>query len=242
MPLKKGRYDKNPVYTNGEGKAFVSHIAYDYEYLVDYHPYRKGNNPLFDDNSRMILDFKKGYPAAIEHFAGLIDQDFNPCWDGCCCVAVPSHDPANNYAPEQDLSEQNLSPYELLASYEPKKASVYDLISRLADKHKGLLNGSAVLVRTKIVEKKSSGGQRGLSVDLNSIVVNSKCGIDISGKNVLLIDDVITTGGSIAACKMILEKSGAKNVFVLCLAKTSSDPAVSADPSAEVPFDEEVPF
>ncbi|SDB96575.1 Phosphoribosyl transferase domain-containing protein [Succiniclasticum ruminis] len=242
MAIKKGHYNEQFGFTNGEGRRVVAHMAYDYDYLVDYHPKRDGNNPLFDYNSQLILDFKNGYPDAIEHFADLIDKDFNPCWNGCYCVAVPSSNPANNYSPEQDLSEQNLSPYELLASYESKKTCVYDLIARLVGKHSGLHNGSAVLIRVKRIVPKSKGGSRAVSVDLDSIEVNSKCGIDISGKNILLIDDIITTGNSIVACKMILEKGGAKNVFVLCLGKTSRDPYVSNDSSVEVPFDEEVPF
>lgn len=249
MSLNKGHFDKLISFTNCEEKLCLAHVGYDYEYLVDYHPYRKGNNPHFDNNSQMILDFKEGYPAAIEHFAGLIDQDFNPCWNGCCCVAVPSHNPANNYSPEEELSEQELSPLERLALAEPRKTSVYDLIARLVDKHTNLYNGSAILIRTQLVDKKSAGGNRAVSVDLNSIEINGNCGIDISGKNILLIDDVITTGSSIAACRMILKKGGAKNVFVLCLGKTSLDPMVSRDTSnsqsstsAEVSFSEEVPF
>lgn len=243
MTLKKDQFDKNLVYTNNEGRQVLARVVYDYKYLVDYHPYRKGNNPLFDDNSDKILRFKEGTQEAIEYFGNMIDQDFDSIWNDCYCVAVPSHDPTNNYKTPQDLSGQNLSPVQILImSLQSKNSAVYELIDRLAKKHKGLHNGSAVLIRTHEVAKKSFGGNRDISVDLGSIEINGNCGIDISGKNVLLIDDVITTGNSIAACKMILKKGGAKNVFVLCLAKTSRDPYVSTDTSADVPFDEEVPF
>ena len=224
MTLKKNRFDKNVVFTNNEGRLALSHVAYDYEYLVDYHPYHEGNNPLFDDNCDKILRFKEGTQEAIEHFGNMIDQDFDSIWNDCYCVAVPSHDPINNYKTPQDLSGQNLSSVQfLIMSPQSKNSAVYELIERLAKKHKGLHNGSAVLIRTQRVAKKSFGGNRDISVDLGSIEINSKCGINISGKNVLLIDDVITTGNSIAACKMILKKGGAKNVYVLCLAKTSRD-------------------
>lgn len=41
----------------------------------------------------------------------------------------------------------------------------------------------------------------------------------IEGKNILLIDDVFTTGATINECSKMLLKNGAKNVFVLTLAK-----------------------
>ena len=226
MTLKKDRFNKNVAYTNDEGRLALMHAVYDYEYLVDYHPYRKGHNPLFDDNSDKILRFKEGVEKAIEYFENMIDQDFNPIWNDCYCVAIPSHDPKNSYNSSQELNNP----------------SIYKLIARLVKKHIGLHNGSPVLIRTHEVAKKSFGGNRDISVDLGSIEINRNCGIDISGKNVLLIDDVITTGNSIAACMMILKKGGAKNIFVLCLGKTSRDPYVSTDSSVEVPFDEEVPF
>jgi ComF family protein len=45
---------------------------------------------------------------------------------------------------------------------------------------------------------------------------NSLC--DLSGKSVLLIDDIITTGSTVNECCRILKKAGAKNVdfFTLC--------------------------
>jgi competence protein ComFC len=42
----------------------------------------------------------------------------------------------------------------------------------------------------------------------------------VKGKNVLLIDDVITTGNTIQECAKILLKNGAKNVEAVCFALT----------------------
>ncbi len=241
---------------------------YDYDYLIDYHPYHDGKNPLFFESkdSQLILDFKNKNPdyenrraAAVAYFVDLINQSFDSKWNDCYCVAVPSSDPANNYLTKQIPSDEKvlrpmqvrryntlLSPLQALAQTESddssKVSSIYELIQRLVEDHKSLHNGSAVLVRTKNVVKKARGGNRDLPTNLNSIAINSNCGINIYGKNILLIDDIITTGNSIAACKMILKMAGASKVFVLCLGKTSRDPDVSTDTSAEVPFDEEVPF
>ena len=42
----------------------------------------------------------------------------------------------------------------------------------------------------------------------------------VEGKNVLLVDDVVTSGSTVSECAKILVKSGAKRVDVLTLAKT----------------------
>lgn len=44
-------------------------------------------------------------------------------------------------------------------------------------------------------------------------------GVDVRGKNVLLIDDVATTGSTVSECAGTLKKSGAKQVHVFTLAR-----------------------
>ena len=41
----------------------------------------------------------------------------------------------------------------------------------------------------------------------------------VSGKYVILFDDIVTTGASMAACCKILRKSGAKGIICLCIAQ-----------------------
>ncbi|MCW9034009.1 MAG: ComF family protein [Rhodospirillales bacterium] len=55
-----------------------------------------------------------------------------------------------------------------------------------------------------------------------AFIVNPKQKTFLSGKRVLLIDDVVTTGATVNACAKVLKRGGAKSVNVLTLAKTAN--------------------
>ncbi len=46
-----------------------------------------------------------------------------------------------------------------------------------------------------------------------------RAGVDLSGKRILLIDDVFTTGATASACAAALKRAGAKNVSLLTVAR-----------------------
>lgn len=54
------------------------------------------------------------------------------------------------------------------------------------------------------------------------------CKEDVSGKNILLIDDAITTGATANECAKVLLGAGAGNVFVLTFAKSITDETILA--------------
>ena len=45
-------------------------------------------------------------------------------------------------------------------------------------------------------------------------------GASVKGKDVLIIDDIFTTGTTIDECASFLKKNGASNIYFLCLART----------------------
>ena len=54
----------------------------------------------------------------------------------------------------------------------------------------------------------------------NVFELNKKYEANVKGQNIILIDDVYTSGSTVKACTKILLNSGAKNVRVLTLART----------------------
>lgn len=168
------------------------------EYFVEYHPYwinkTEGiKNPAFDRNSSCILDLKKGNIFAINYFADMILEHFNKKWENCCCMEVPSHDPMNTSNPMQKVIKKICSAC-------------------------NLNDYSGSLIRCKKIDKLSTGGIRNIDIHLGSIKLSDK--INVFEKNILLLDDVTTTGGSLKACYQILVENGANNVFPVALAQT----------------------
>lgn len=75
-----------------------------------------------------------------------------------------------------------------------------------------------ILVRIKDIPNQTSLNKehRKLNIIDAFKVVNSR---KVKGKNILLIDDIFTTGSTSNECSRMLKLAGAKNVYVLCLAR-----------------------
>lgn len=80
------------------------------------------------------------------------------------------------------------------------------------------VDGTTCLRRHTAVPKSATGGQRNEAKHLNSIVVENRT--VITGKNVLLLDDVTTSGSSIRAGLQLLRAHAPAYLQALCLAKT----------------------
>jgi predicted amidophosphoribosyltransferase len=160
------------------------------KYIWEYHPYRGGYNPNFDDKSRTILDLKNGNQDAIEKVVNLIEPllgtDFG-------IAVVPSHDPKKENSGIKQVARR-------LAA-KPGRTDLTDCLERIIE-----------------IPKLAHGGRRGIDVHLDSIIVNNPS--QIRGKEILLLDDVRTSGSSLSACEQLLKGYGAKLVCCLAIAQT----------------------
>lgn len=164
-------------------------------YLAEYHPYKISGeiNPDFHaSGSGRILDFKEKNAIAQQYFFDRLNRVL-PLGTNFTVCRVPSSDPDN--------TDSGITVF-------AKKVAAAG----------GRIDGTACLVRTKKIPKLAHGGCRDKQVHLDSIIVADAH--LISGKEVLLLDDVMTSGNSLEACKEILYKAGAEKVQALAIAKT----------------------
>jgi|SRR5579862_2275292 len=162
----------------------------------DYKPYaahlaQGGDYSNFPAHSGRILDLKDDKAGAVDHFAGIIESELS---DGIVIVTIPSHDP------------------------EKGPGGLQKLAGRLAQKG-NRVDGSGCLVRTQKHDKVAHGGDRSKEGHLKTMAVRN---IDlIKGKNVLLLDDVTTSGNSLEAGRDLLLKAGAATVRRAAIGKTT---------------------
>lgn len=107
-------------------------------------------------------------------------------------VPVPSHAPSN-------------------------RGSVVQLASELGNLKKRV-DGSDCLVRHTKIDKLSEGGNRNPAVHVNSVKVENET--LIANRPAILIDDVVTSGGSMKGCSYLLSESGAQKVYCVSLSRT----------------------
>ncbi len=98
-----------------------------------------------------------------------------------------------------------------------RRARGYDqaeiLASTYAKIHK--LPFQRLLVRVKHTRQVGKNrAERIENIKDNFVVVN-----DVAGKEIILIDDVITTGATVSECARVLNTAGAKSVWALAIAK-----------------------
>lgn len=77
------------------------------------------------------------------------------------------------------------------------------------------------LIKTKYTKPQTSLSKKNrLSNIKNTIKINEKYKKEIQNKNILIIDDVYTTGATLNECAKLLKKSGCNKVYIATIAKT----------------------
>ncbi len=172
----------------------------DIVYLCDYIP-RKSNRDFFDLRSEeLVIAFKdKSKPLhssavqiVADHLESVLARD-------CALVAIPSSKESGNF-----------------------NSSSHELIHKIVDhigKERNIINASDCLYRVYDIPSQHSTGKRR---DIN--LLRESTGIQniekIKDKDVLMIDDVTSTGNSFIAAREILKSHGALNVIGFAVGKT----------------------
>jgi hypothetical protein len=159
--------------------------------FFDYHPRRGGRNPLHDDIDDVILGLKAGNDRAV-HLFGLVLDEILP--RGLTIAVVPSH----------QAGAIITSGIERVARVLVKLGACSDAIGCVA--------------RTATVPKLSWGGSRDYDGLHGSLRVQN--GRVVNGRDVLLLDDVMTSGNSLSAAAAHVAAAGARSVVCVALGRT----------------------
>lgn len=168
-------------------------------YLGTYHPYRVWGADG-DKVKNPLFDAYSGLMLDVkENDAAAIEQIRRRLdailAENIAVACVPSHDPAK------------------------LESGIRNLSRRIAATNR--IDATGCLVRTKKIAKLADGGDRSVEVHLGSIqVANPQV---IHGREVLLLDDITTSGNSLIACQQLLMQAGAGAVQRMALALTSKD-------------------
>lgn len=175
--------------------------------LGKYYPKYDKEYKDMDKFSDMILDIKKDekdldlrsgeyyyYKEAINYFMNQLHSLLSDTEEYVVCV-MPKH------------------------TFGTAPSGIKTIAKRLC--HPPIIDGTEVIVRIKEIPKKALGGKRKLRPEIESLTIRDS-GI-IKDKQVLLLDDVTTSGTSLKAGKYILENAGAKLVAIFALGKTQED-------------------
>ena len=167
------------------------------KYLSFYHPYKGGNNDKFNQNSKMILDFKQGNDLGVTYWAPKVSQHLSLIKKPFYLATVPSSTAGKEH---------------------PGFAKLF---SKLKEKHNLLNDKGNLLERKSSIPKLASGGNRSKATQLQTMSA-----IKPKHKNlpVVLIDDVTTTGNSLNASIELLMEAQYDIIAVVALGKTQHVP------------------
>jgi predicted amidophosphoribosyltransferase len=152
--------------------------------------FRRTASPADVEYTLKILRLKWKKIDVIEYFAGILDPVMPA--DTPICI-IPSHDASLKY-PGIRLLAQHLC------------------------KSKGRIDATSCLTRVTSTPEMRTGSLRNERMHFDTICVSHKELIE--GRNIVLLDDVVSSGCSMRACKHLLLGGGAQSVFCISLSKT----------------------
>ena len=168
-------------------------------YLHEYYPKRYKEHSGESEN---ILQFKNGDSSAIEKYRkeiseALADQVHGEVYKlkGYFVAVVPSHQVGRHSIALLNVVEYLRNQFEMI-------------------------NANNLLIRKRNHDKLSYGGDRSVASHIDTIVVNSN--IDIFGKNIIILDDITTTGNSMLASSKLIGEHNVNSIIKVTIGKTTS--------------------
>lgn len=152
-------------------------------------------------SKKLIFDFKyHDKTNLIKFFTNILFNHSQEIIDDIDFISfVPLH--------KKRLKQRKYNQSALIARKFAKKSNI-TLITNLLIRHK---NTKPQFYLSQKARHKNMAG---------AFVTNSKYLSEINNKNILLIDDVITTGATIENCCKELKKSGVSKIYILTIAKS----------------------
>lgn len=175
-------------------------IYYLYDYYKKWWKEEYPNKTYYSDNFFAFMAIKNrnyslennalNFPAALCNFLKIFKEE-----DWVVCT-VPGHKKTDNAT-----------------------NGVFDVLCQTY-KGKNIVVRNTIIQRIVDIEKKAIDPHRNFDYrnDMHSIAIEP--GYDVTGKNIIVIDDITTTGCSLIACRNLLLSTGAKRVVLLALGKT----------------------
>lgn len=184
-----------------ENQLNSDNIYFQFCYIPDEH--NKPGTPSYE----IIMGLKRFSQVEYKKFKNIFISNFlkkfdNDLLDYDIIVCVPSH----------CMGNYNDNPLARMIE-EISKIHIY-----VNDKKKIYTDGSQYLLRYKTVQEQKTQKKRCEDTHLDSVKLKEN--INISGKNIILIDDITTSGSSLRACKKILKDAGANEVICFAFGKT----------------------
>jgi predicted amidophosphoribosyltransferase len=173
----------------------IYHLGF-YHPKLNYHEDYSCKNHNFNEFSHLILELKERRYTAIDYFKDILIKLLED--EEVTITTVPPH-----------------------LAFE-SNSGVRDLASCLVKSKKKYVDAVNCLERVTKVNKYSPvKGCRSEQEHFDSIMVTDRT--LIKNKNIILMDDILTSANSVTACKRLLHNAGAKEIKILCLGKTIRD-------------------
>ena len=178
-------------------------------WMYDYHKFwihdgmgGRARNSNFDKLTGYLLDLKKSdnrnFDHAVSGFARALLKDIKSL----------------NFLAETEEAIVCAVPSSKVGKVAPGLVNIAKILERDNGRIK---SGMKTLIRTTEIDKLADGGNRDITVHRRSIDIGERVRKD---RTYILIDDITTTGNSLAACAEILARNGARRILPIALGKT----------------------